>query len=100
MSRDNPYEGSKYSYVGRTYEIDERVYRWAGWFGAQLSSVEWRRPAPQDTRRILGREFRPSRVVRVGLKWEISWALVGWSSMAEQARMISDLHADLVGGRA
>lgn len=99
MSRDNPYEGSEYSYVGRIFEIDDRAYRWAGWFGCQLSSREWRRPAPQDTRRILGREFRPFRVERSGLRWEIRWALIGWSSAQEQHQMISKLHADLVGGR-
>lgn len=101
MSRDNPYEGSKYSYVDRVFIIDDRAYRWCGWFGCQLQSIEWRRPAPQYRRRILGREFKPYRVVRRWLVWEVSWALTGdGEGYDAYGARVSDLHRDLVGGRA
>lgn len=40
------------------YWLSGELYTWCGWYGAQLSSFQWRHPKAGERRKLLGREFR------------------------------------------
>jgi hypothetical protein len=41
------------------YWLSGGLYTWSGWYGSQLQSFQWSHPKPGESRKLLGREFRP-----------------------------------------
>jgi hypothetical protein len=78
------------------YYLNGRFYRWVGGFGAQLSSVEWRAPAPGTRRRLIGRDFVVFQTERRLLRVRVTWALV---TRPSSYGSIADLRRDLVDQR-
>lgn len=56
------------------YWIGGELYWWSGWLGAQLASVQWRAPLPQERRKLAGYEFAPFSVSRSWGRCRVSWA--------------------------
>lgn len=50
------------------------LYGWIGGFGAQLSSNEWRMPAPGAERVLVGKRFRIFNARRKFLRVQCSWS--------------------------
>lgn len=50
------------------------LYTFLGGHGAQLTSRQWLHPKPGETRKLIGREFRPFNSSRRWLRVEVSWA--------------------------
>ena len=81
------------------------VYRWNGWFGCQLESIEWRR-APAGTERVLDFGLgKPTITVTVWktkrqgpfLKVRTLWAISARGSIDEHNARIFDLKNALKG---
>lgn len=86
--------------VQRRFIIEGRTYRWNGWAGCQLESFEWRRPNTLEPRFILGRAFYVNSLQRRPFRrWRVTWGLRPIDYQALH-RMVNDLYADIVGGRA
>lgn len=76
--------------------IAGRRYRWTGWFGCQLESMEWRRVPAGTEREILGRKFRVWRTEREWLRVRTLWCLIGLGrSVDEDSAKINALRDDL-----
>lgn len=62
-----------------------QFYTWIGGLGAQLQSIQFRRPLPGEIRTLAGKKFRSFNANRgyirlfgfgiIPLKWQVSWAL-------------------------
>lgn len=54
-----------------------------GYFGAQLTSFQWRVPKPGERRKLLGMDFVVFQVGRGRwpIRWRVSWAL--WTNNSE-----------------
>jgi hypothetical protein len=81
------------------YLLDGVIYRWSGWCGCQLESIEWRRP-PAGTQRVLTIdferfEFTVFNTSRHGLKIRSTWALSHGGSLDEQDARIFHLQTTL-----
>ena len=81
--------------------FDGREYRWSGWFGSQLESLEWR-TLPAGTQRVLhfanGEESVRLTVfstVRRGLKVSTHWAVSSCGTHDEHTARIWKLKKDL-----
>jgi hypothetical protein len=75
------------------HERNGRFYKWSGGFGAQLSSFEWRVPAPGTRRRLFDRDFRVFQAHRRGLRVDCSWAIA--QSNCPSAEEIRELKRQL-----
>jgi hypothetical protein len=73
------------------YRIDGVTYRWSGWFGCQLESLEWFRPPAGTKRRVAGFVMTIWRTERRGLKVCCNWALEPSDNIDVHARRIYDL---------
>ena len=75
-------------------------YRWTGWFGCQLESLEWNR-VPAGTRRTLDiGHHQPIEITvyttkRVGLRVRTTWALSHSGTLDEQNARIESLRTAL-----
>ena len=79
--------------------LDGRHYRWSGWFGCQLESMEWRRRPAGTEREIAGRKFRVFSTVRAGIRYRTTWALAICGSVDycnEQIRALKSALRELV----
>lgn len=88
--------------VDRSYTINGVTYKWCGWFGCQLESVEWRKPPqswPERNRKLLGFDFEPFTVNRVGVRWRITWCLteIGKADLTGANQLITAFRKELVG---
>lgn len=76
--------------------IDGRRYRWSGWLGCQLESIERRRLRAGDVRHILERNFHVFSVRRVGLwRFRTAWALALPKDLAAANIELHALKSDL-----
>ncbi len=79
---------------------DKRWYRYIGMgFGAQLESLELRRPPAGTQRRIGGVRFTVFQTHRVGLRVRASWGCLGWGDLDRHNRELAWMHESLFGGR-
>jgi hypothetical protein len=76
-------------------------YRWSGWFGCQLESLEWR-TQPAGTQRDLRLHLDKSPVTvtvystkRVGLRVRTTWAVSNRGTHDEHSARIVDLQSQL-----
>ena len=88
-------------YPFATFHFGRSTYRWSGWFGCQLESMEWR-TVPAGTTRDL--DFGPmiGRVTvkvfstrRVGIRVRTTWAVSASGTHAEHEKRIYDLRDKL-----
>lgn len=59
------------------YWLNGELYTASSGLGAQLHSIQWRHPKPQERRLLCGREFKPFISTRRWLRVQVSWAMVG-----------------------
>lgn len=86
---------------GFCWLIDETTghgafYHWDGWYGAQLSSFQWRRPRVGEHRRLMGRAFVAHSYRRRFGRVQVSWAMYGLPQNLDEANAeLHKLHNDL-----
>jgi hypothetical protein len=89
--------GSPY-WDSRFYWLSGEFYTWAGWFGCQLQSFQWRHPRAGERRRLAGRTFEVYRSERMywwlGRRYifgvplpigrvRVTWALAGDDALSK-----------------
>jgi hypothetical protein len=71
-------------------------YRWQGWYGCQLMSIERRRIHAGETREIAGRTFTVFRSTRLGLfRFETTWSLPAGGTHEHHDNRVRQLKHDL-----
>jgi len=81
---------------GAFYWIDGELYHVTGWFGSQLVSWQWTHPNASETRRLIGREFRPTRSTRRSGLVEVSWSFLrDGDSHNIHDQQLQDFRADI-----
>lgn len=82
----SPYFDDKFYWLSscRGKKSASNWYKWAGGFGAQLESFEWKTPPAGSKRVLFGREFRLFSVDRRFPITRCAWALVGGCNTPEE----------------
>lgn len=75
--------------------IDGITYQWAGWFGCQLESLEWRRVPAGTERNILGHSMRVFTTRREGLKIRTTWTIPLHCGVDEANKRIRNFRKEL-----
>jgi hypothetical protein len=71
----SPYHSAHYYWLADTSREDRHaeLYTFMSGFGAQLHSIQWTHPSAGETRRLIGRDFRPFHSRRQWGRVMVAW---------------------------